>query len=115
MDQLLILVIAFVATFFGGLGALYLKKGSARFRFTINGLLLNTGFLAGVLFYVLSVVIMLYAYRFAELSYVYPLVSLSYVWVAVFSSIFLKEKLNKYKWLGILLIVLGIALINIRG
>ena len=42
----------------------------------------------------------------------YPVISMSYVWVALFSKVFLHEEMNKYKWLGIILIVGGVILIG---
>lgn len=115
MEKIIIVLIAVISTLLGATGALCFKKGSTKFRLTIPGIIKNKFFVVGLFLYALATILILFTYKTADLSFVYPLVSLSYVWVAIFSRLFLKEKLNKFKWLGILLIVMGIALINISN
>jgi drug/metabolite transporter (DMT)-like permease len=47
-----------------------------------------------------------------ELSLVYPMVSVAYILVALFSWFFFKENVNLVRWLGILVIVMGVFLIS---
>jgi drug/metabolite transporter (DMT)-like permease len=42
-------------------------------------------------------------------------VSLSYIFVALYSRIMLKEKMNIYKIMGIAAILIGVSLIGIAG
>jgi len=42
----------------------------------------------------------------------YPILSIGYVWISLFSIIFLEEKMNMDKWLGILLIIFGVVFIG---
>ncbi|MFH1072282.1 MAG: EamA family transporter [Nanoarchaeota archaeon] len=111
--NILILLLMIIATLLGGLGAYFLKKGSSMFSFNIRRLLKNWPVFAGLLSYALSMVIFLYALQYAQLSLLYPLVSLSYVWVIIFSAAFLKEKINSYKILGIISILIGIVFITL--
>ena len=55
----------------------------------------------------------IFALKGADLSVLYPLVSTSYVWTVVFSQKLLGEKMNKYKWIGIAAILLGVSLIGL--
>ena len=41
------------------------------------------------------------------------MLALVYVWVSLLSMFFLKEKMNKTKWLGVILIILGVTLIGL--
>jgi uncharacterized membrane protein len=47
-----------------------------------------------------------------ELSLVYPMVSIAYVLVAIASWLFFKENVTLVRWLGILVIVMGVFLIS---
>lgn len=50
-----------------------------------------------------------------NLSIAYPLLSLAYIFVAVASSIFLKETVALPTWIGILFICIGVALVSVKG
>src|SRR5690242_14352019 len=49
----------------------------------------------------------------ADLSYVLPVTSIGYVIVALIGRIFLHESISPTRWLGILLIMAGVALVSI--
>ena len=54
------------------------------------------------------------AYGFFFLSSLGPILESSgYIWVSLLGLIILKEKINKQKWLGLFLIVLGIVVFNL--
>jgi uncharacterized membrane protein len=69
--------------------------------------------MAGIGFYGVSTAMFIPALKGGELSVLYPLVALTYVWVSLLSVKFLNEKMNKMKWIGILLILFGVTLIGI--
>ena len=50
----------------------------------------------------------------ADLSLVFPFMALNFVWVTILSSVFLHEPIFWNKWVGIALIVIGVASIG-RG
>ena len=50
----------------------------------------------------------------ADLSYVLPVTSIGYVLVALAGKVFLHEQVTEKRWAGILLIVLGVALVSSR-
>lgn len=109
-----------VGTIIGAFGPILFKKGAA--SFTINPktilknpfiILKNYYVISGCFLYAVSAFIFIPALRGGELSVLYPLVSLSYVWVALLSMKFLSERMNKIKWFGIALIILGVSLIGI--
>ena len=73
---------------------------------------LNKNLMIGVGLFCLSSVFYVGAMKYGELSLLYPITSLSYIWISLLSVKFLGERMNRYKWLGILLIIIGVALIN---
>jgi len=91
----------------GAFGPIYFKKASKRKITGIFSLILNHNLIIGVALYGLSTVVFIPALKGGDLSILYPLVSLGYIWVSLLSIYFFKEKMNKYKWLGIILIIAG--------
>lgn len=74
---------------------------------------INWKFIAGVILYGLGTVAFIPALKGGELSVLYPFVALSYVWVCLLSTKFLNEKMSLLKWIGIVLIILGVSFIGI--
>ncbi|MDN5328082.1 MAG: hypothetical protein PWP03_720 [Candidatus Woesearchaeota archaeon] len=100
------------STILNSLGALFLKKGSKDFK--VWKLLNNKKVIFGFFIYLLSTIFFVFAVKFLPISIAYPISSLSYVWVVVFSAFILKEKVKLNNWLGIIIIILGIVLLNLR-
>ncbi len=97
----------------GGIGPIYMKKGSEIIDLKkISTIYKNKFLMISLLIYGISSVIFIIALKGGELSVLYPLVGLSYVWVCLYSKIMLNEKMNKLKWLGIAVIVLGVSFIG---
>ena len=111
MSLLIPILVIILATFIGSFGALYLKKSANQFNLSLNGTIKNKNLLIGILFYGLSSIIFIITLKFGPLSVLYPVVATSYIWVALLSIKFLNEKINLFKWLGILFIILGVIFI----
>ena len=95
--------LVFIASIIGSVGALFLKLGAKKYYKKL---------FFGILFYIISTSIFVIALRGGEVSVLYPLVSLTYVWIALLSKRFLNEKMTKYKWLAISLIIIGVILVK---
>ena len=103
-------VLVVAAGMVGSLGPIFFKKASALlFRHFYK----NVDLIFGFFMYGLSTVLFIPALKGGDLSVLYPIVSLVYIWIAFLSVRFLKEKMNVYKWFGIILIVLGITAIGL--
>jgi uncharacterized membrane protein len=109
---LLSIVLIIFATFCGGLGGLFLKKSSVSFSFNPFKLIKNGKFVLGVFLYVMGTALFIPALKGNQLSLIYPLTSLSYIWVTFFSALFLKEKINYKKILGIGMIIFGVVMLT---
>ncbi|PIN81960.1 hypothetical protein COV11_00445 [Candidatus Woesearchaeota archaeon CG10_big_fil_rev_8_21_14_0_10_30_7] len=97
----------------GAFGPIFLKLGSAKVNRQLREQFKNHKLILGILIYCTAAAMFIPALKGGDLSVLYPLVSLSYVWVSILSILILKEKMNSTKWLGILLILIGVSLIGL--
>ncbi|GIU68963.1 MAG: hypothetical protein KatS3mg002_0199 [Candidatus Woesearchaeota archaeon] len=96
----------------------FLKKGSKEFHIKISlrnifDILKNHNLIIGIFFYGLSSLIFIMVLRITDLSIAYPMTSLAYIFVTLLSYKLLKEKINAYKIIGIILIIIGVVLVKI--
>lgn len=111
MVNLIAIILVLVGSVIGALGALIIKKGTDKHSFF--RLFRSKSLLFGFFVYALSTVFYVLALRMEELSIIYPLVSVTYIWTTLFSVRFLKEKMNKWKWISLIGIIIGVILIGI--
>ncbi len=111
MISFLSIILVLMATFIAALGALLIKKVVNRYSFRemFSSRLLWLGFFL----YGLSFIFYIVALRGESLSVLYPLVSTTYLWTTYLSIRFLGEKMNGWKWLGLLGIIVGVVIIGL--
>lgn len=97
-------------TLFGSLGALFLKRGSAKAS-KLKSLVTTPQIWLGGLFYLAGALLNIYLLRGYSYSVVYPLTSLTYVWSLVLSALLLHERVTVQKLFGIAAICLGAFLL----
>lgn len=112
MIRLTSLGIMIVGTVAGAYGALFFKKAADRFKGKIIDNLKDKNLWLGVIFYGTAFLLGLIVLRIEALSLLYPLSSMTYIWVVFLSKKHLGEKITKYKILGIIIIIAGIALVT---
>lgn len=59
--------------------------------------------------------LLIYALRDGELSMLYPVIALTYVWVSILSVVIFHESMNALKMVGVLVIVIGVAVLGRGG
>ena len=106
-------LLVLLASLLGSFGPLMFKFGADKLEFNLKKLMMNYHLYGGIFFYAVGTVLFILAIRRGELSVLYPLVATSYIWVSILSVIFLKEKMNLYKWLGITVIIIGALFIGL--
>ncbi len=111
--QLWAIGLVVTATLVGAFGPILLKKASAKRLSKLKSLATNYHLFGGVALYAVGTLLFIPALKGGDLSVLYPFVALAYVWVSLLSVKFLGEKMNKFKWIGIALIILGGSLIGI--
>lgn len=89
-----------------------LKFNIKDFFKSIMSMYLNIYTIFGATLYGISSIFWIIAISKIDLSYAYPLVSINFVLIALFSKIFLKEKVNKHRWIAIFYIILGVVAIS---
>mgnify|MGYP002639502239 CR=1 FL=1 len=102
-----------LATSLGSFGPLFLKKASGKLTLNLKSIFLNYHLIIGLIFYAIGTVLFIPALKGGELSVLYPIVALAYVWVSLISVKFLGEKMTQLKWMGIVLILMGVTLIGL--
>lgn len=90
-----------------------LKFNMKSFFKTIYNMYINLYTILGAIMYGCSLIIWIIALSKVDLSYAYPLVSINFILIALFSRIFLKEKINRHRLISISFIILGIIFISI--
>ncbi|MFH0790169.1 MAG: EamA family transporter [Candidatus Omnitrophota bacterium] len=79
----------------------------------IGKLLLTPRIYIGFLFSCLSLSIWLYVLSKTDLNFAFTIDSMHYIFIALASSLILKEKVGYIRWIGTILIVAGIALVTL--
>ena len=111
--QLWAIGLVIFATLIGAFGPILLKKASAKKLSKISSLMANYHLMGGVALYGIGTILFIPALKGGDLSILYPFVSLGYIWVSLLSVKFLGEKMNRMKWLGVALIIIGVSFIGI--
>ena len=109
-----IFLLAAVSALIGSIGQIEFKKGSEFFELNISALLVNYHLIIGVMLYVLSTLVYLYALREGQLSIIYPIIATSYIWTTILAKVFLGESVDLMNWVGIFLILLGVTIVSWR-
>jgi len=105
------ILLVILSTFFICLGQILWKLGINKVVTLMD--VFNLPLVLGFLFYGISALVLVIAFKHGELSVLYPILATSYVWVGILSHfIFKTDSLNVYKSAGIGLIVLGVSLIG---
>ena len=91
---------------------LFYKYGSAAASLNPFELITNYYLIAGLLLYAVGGALMIISFRGGEVSVLYPIIATSYIWVSFLSMFFLGEIMNTFKWIGVITIIGGIALIG---
>jgi uncharacterized membrane protein len=100
-----------LASIFGSFGPIYFKKGSKNFK--LRTIYKNYNFIFGIFLYAVGTLLFIPALKGGEVNVLYPFVSLSYIWVSLLSVKMVGEKMNKFKWYGVLLIIIGVIFIGL--
>jgi drug/metabolite transporter (DMT)-like permease len=118
VDISVVIFITLVAALMASFAQIMYKRGlTVKLRSVADfvALLRNKLVVAGLIVYILSLVIYLYGLSAAPLSVVYPTFASTFIFVTVISAVLLKEHINWKRALGILLIFLGVLIIAVSA
>ncbi|MBV9264778.1 MAG: EamA family transporter [Acidobacteriaceae bacterium] len=107
------IVLVLFGSFIGSFGAVFLKLGAEHMRGGLARLLTNYWLATGIVLYLLSSVFYMMGVAQGQLTVLYPMVSLGYLWAIVWARLFFKESFTIFKIGGLVMIIAGVALINL--
>ncbi|HTU47972.1 MAG TPA: hypothetical protein VMF91_23135 [Bryobacteraceae bacterium] len=107
------IVLVLFGSFIGSFGAVFLKLGAEHMQGSLSRILNNYWLAIGIALYLLSSVFYIMGISQGQLTVLYPMVSLGYIWAILWAKLFFKEPFTMAKIGGLLMIVFGVALINL--
>ncbi len=116
VGELLIIAVILVSAFMAAAAQYLFKKGLKRFRLEpheIFSLIKNRAVAAGLIIYMVSLVVYLGALRYGDLSFVYPTFASVFVFVLLISKFKLGEMVSLHRATGVALVIIGIAIVAI--
>ena len=101
------------------LGLLFIKVGGEDLLISINSgifnIKINIKMLIGMVFYICSFFLFTYIMPKFNLTYIYPIASgILYIIIIITGVVVLKEKVTLYQALGMIIILAGLIVINIK-
>ena len=111
MVNMLAVLLVVIGSWAGSYGTFILKKGANLHTFW--EIFKTKYFWWGVFLNAISIPFYIIALRLEHLSFIYPLVSVNYIWTTWFSVKYLGEKMDRWKYLSLVGIIIGMALIGI--
>jgi drug/metabolite transporter (DMT)-like permease len=109
------LLLVFSCTILGAAAQLLIKTGMNHFSPHWVALATNLPLMGGYALLGINTLMMVLALKDGEMSLLYPIIALTYVWTTLLSYTLLGEPSNMYKNVGIVIIVLGVAVMGRRG
>ncbi|MDE1768377.1 MAG: hypothetical protein KGH67_01655 [Candidatus Micrarchaeota archaeon] len=108
-DKLLFAVLLLGSTLLGSVGQLLFKMG------VDSGMIYTIALyvMGGVIAYGIATVVYLYILGRSHLIWTYGFVGFSYIFTTIFAYFILGESVGPLRWLGVMVIALGTALIGI--
>jgi drug/metabolite transporter (DMT)-like permease len=108
------IVLVLIASIFSAIGQILFKYTSENVT-TIFSLFFNEYFYFAGVCYVIGFILLMFSLKNGEATVIYPLLASAYVWVCLISPmLFNTDFMNIKKWIGIIIIIIGIYFI-IRG
>ena len=107
------ILLVILSSFIGSFGAVFLKLGATRLHFQWRTIIYNWPLALGVVLFLCSSVFFIMCVRHGELTILNPMVSIGYVCTMFWSRLFFGEPFTRSKFLGLAMIMLGIACLNL--
>lgn len=107
-------ILFLAAVFISSVSQVMLKKSAEKTYKSRIQEYMNTSVIIAYILFLGSTLLTVTAYKYIPLSMGPILEATGYIWVAAMGMIFLKERMNRKKILGLLMIVGGIIVFNIK-
>ena len=108
--------LVFCCTILGAAAQVLMKTGANHIAQPgLWGMITNIPLMGGYCLYGISTLLLVLALKDGELSLLYPVIALTYVWVTFLSFLIFRDAINPWKLVGIILIVVGVAVLGKGG
>lgn len=121
MNPIIFKIVLVIDILMGSIAQILLKVGMKNNNINMNfgniiknlvRIYLNKFVIMGSIIYGTSMILWIAVLSKIELSYAYPMVSMNFVIVAILSKILFKEHVSRTRWISIIIIVFGVALLS---
>ncbi len=109
------IALVFCCTVLGAAAQMLMKMGANHLTPGLMGVITNIPLMCGYTLYGMSTVLLVLALKDGELSLLYPVIALTYVWVTGLAFLIFHDSVNPFKLAGIVIIVIGVAVIGKGG
>jgi multidrug transporter EmrE-like cation transporter len=107
------ILLVMLASFVGSFGAVFLKSGATKLKMDWRTLAYNWRLVAGIGAFLISSIFFVMGVRHGELTVLYPINALGYIWTLVWSRIFFGEPFTRNKFVGLTMILFGVACLGL--
>jgi multidrug transporter EmrE-like cation transporter len=109
------MALVFLSTLTAATGQLLIKIGTNAPMPDLFSIVTNIPLIIGYGLYGFSAAALIVGLKYGELSVLYPIYGMNFIWVAIASPIVFagQDVMNTFKWAGVLLVVVGVALIGL--
>ncbi len=110
------IILVIICTLFTSVAQLLYKSGANKLNFSdIRSILTNYEIGFGIILYGIAAILLIYAFKFSELSVIFPMIATSYVWVTLLAWYYFDEVISSLRVIGIIVIIIGVAMLGIGG
>ena len=119
MNIIKLIITAIIQSAFLGSAQIFMKLGMAKvgdyvMSWSYFRSYMNWQLGISLVLYVIAMIIYMLMLRTFNVSIVYPLTSISYIFTMLMAKFFLGEFIEKWSWLGVLFVMLGVGLIAMQ-
>ncbi|MBU0580501.1 MAG: EamA family transporter [Candidatus Margulisbacteria bacterium] len=107
------IMLMIICTIFTSTAQILYKTGANNLKLDFMSIITNWPLILGLILYGLGAGLVIIALKEGNVTVLYPIITSSYVWVTIASSYIFHEIISKTRWLGIILIILGILMITL--
>ncbi|HEY6252232.1 MAG TPA: hypothetical protein VI685_19935 [Candidatus Angelobacter sp.] len=91
------------------------QPGSSGILGRLSNYILQPAAMTGLLIYGVGTLLWIYAVSQRNISFLYPLTALTYVVVALGGKFFFGELISRQRWLGIAVVMIGVAMLQLSA
>ena len=109
MTQLKAIGLAILCAVFVSTATVFQKFAGER----LPAIITNWPILVAILFYFLGLLFLIKAFKHNDVTAIYPIVATSYILSTLYAMIIFGESISPLRWIGVLLVFIGVTMIGV--